>query len=269
MYVYVYVNVNVHHILGKIHNLIHADDIVILDTNMNNMKLKIAATIEFFQSIKQNINSGKTKYIIIGNNSNKLKSELCINKIKISYSTKEKYLGHYITDDNSMRKSIELDIGERGTNVIIKYRYFVNNDPCTKLAICLGVFQACFCTTILSNCATWGSWIPRKVLTLYNLGLKLALGVRSNTPTVSPRRLNRHMMFFRTRSEVGPSIPWKQASPSSRYKPKLSTPSWSPKRWRMYKPTNSHISAPSKLPMVTSKELSPEFFIQTAFFSKQ
>ena len=28
-----------------------------------------------------------------------------------------------------------------------------------------------------------GSWVPRKVLTLYNLGLKLALGVRSNTPT--------------------------------------------------------------------------------------
>ena len=120
----------VHHMLGKIHNLIHADDTVILDTNMNNMKLKIAATIEFFRSINQNINSGKTKYMIIDNNSNKLKSELLINNIKISYSTKEKYLGHYIRDDNSMRKSIELDIGERGANVIIKYRNFVNNHPC-------------------------------------------------------------------------------------------------------------------------------------------
>ena len=169
--------------LGKIHNLTHADDTVILATNMNNMKLKIAATIEFFQSIKQNINSGKTKYMIIGNNTNKLKSELFINKIKISYSTKEKYLGHYITDDNSMRKSIELDIGERGANVLIKHRNFVNNHPCTKLEICLEVFQACFCTTILSNCETRGPWGPRKVLTLYNLGIKLDLGVRSNTPT--------------------------------------------------------------------------------------
>ena len=60
--------------LGKIHNLIHADDTVILDTNMNNMKLKIAATIEFFRSVNQNINSGKTKYMIIDNNSNKLKA---------------------------------------------------------------------------------------------------------------------------------------------------------------------------------------------------
>ena len=107
----------------------------------------------------------------ISNNSNKLKSELFINKIKISYSTKEKYLGHYITDDNSMRKSIELDIGERGANVIIKYRNFVNNHPCTKLE----VFQACFCTTISSNCETWGPWVPRKVLTLYNLGLNNAI----------------------------------------------------------------------------------------------
>ena len=153
---------------------------VIPDTNMNNMKLKIAATIEFFQSIKQNINSGKTKSLIIGNNSNKLKSELFINKIKISCSTKDKYLGHYITDDNSMRKSIEL--GERGAIVRIKYRNFVNNHPCPKLEICPEVFQTCFCTTILSNCETWGQWVPRKVLTLYNLGLKVALGVRSNTP---------------------------------------------------------------------------------------
>ena len=173
----------VHNILGKIHNLIHADDTIIIDTNLTNMKLKIAATIEFFQRIKQNINSGKTKFMIIGNNSNKLKNDLLINNINISYSSKEKYLGHYVTDDNSMQKSIELDIEERGANVIIKYRNFVNNHPTTTLEICLKVFQACFCTTILSNCETWGPWIPRKVLTLYNLGLKLALGVRNNTPT--------------------------------------------------------------------------------------
>ena len=35
-----------------LHKIIHDDDTVILDTNMNNMKLKIAATIEFFQCIE-------------------------------------------------------------------------------------------------------------------------------------------------------------------------------------------------------------------------
>ena len=104
--------------------------------------------------------------------------------MKISYSSKEKYLGHYITDDNSMQKSLELDIKERGANVIVKYRNYVNNHPTSTLQVCLKVLQACFTTTILSNCETWGPWIPRKVFTLYRQGIKLALGVRHSTPTL-------------------------------------------------------------------------------------
>ena len=48
-----------HKILGNIHNLIHADDTILLDTNSVNMKSKVEAAMEFFQNIKQNINSGK------------------------------------------------------------------------------------------------------------------------------------------------------------------------------------------------------------------
>ena len=171
-------------ILGKIHNLIHADDTIILDTILESLKLKVAATMDFFKTINQNINSGKTKYMIIDSKKNHLKENLIINDTIISYSAKEKYLGHYITDDNSMPKSIKLDIEERGTNVLIKFRNFVNNHPTATLEICLKLFQACFTTTILSNCETWGPWIPRKVLSLYNQGLRLALGVRGNAPTL-------------------------------------------------------------------------------------
>ena len=94
------------------------------------------------------------------------------------------FLGHYVTDDNSMQKSLELDITDRGANVLVKYRNFVNNHLSVSLEVCLKVFQSCFMTTILSNCETWGPWIPRKVQVLYNQGLRLALGVRNNTPTV-------------------------------------------------------------------------------------
>ena len=45
------------------------------------------------------------------------------------------------------------------------------------------MFQACFCSVILSNCETWGPRIPKKVYVLYHQGIKLALKVRNCTPT--------------------------------------------------------------------------------------
>ena len=51
------------------------------------------------------------------------------------------------------------------------------------LELRLKLFQAFFSTTILSNCETWGPWIPQKVFTPHNLVLKLALDMRISTPT--------------------------------------------------------------------------------------
>ena len=170
-------------ILGKIHNLIHADDTIILATSLDTLNQKVEATLDFYKKIEQSINIGKTKYMIIDSKKNYSRDKLVINDWAISYSSEEKYLGHYITDDNFMPKSIQLGLEERGANVLVKFRNFVNNHPSATLEICLNVFQICFTTKILSNCETWGPWIPRKVLSLYNQGVKLALGVRNSTPT--------------------------------------------------------------------------------------
>ena len=67
--------------------------------------------------------------------------------------------------------------------------------------------------------------------------------------------------FFLILLAWSPLIYPKQANPSSWYKPILCFPYISPKMWRIYKPTSLHSSAPSKLPIVTSKSGSPFFFI--------
>ena len=85
------------------------------------------------------------------------KDDLLVNGFIIQYSSKEKYLGHYVADDNLLSKSIELDLNERAGNVLVKLRNFVNNHPTTSLEIRFKVFQACFCSAILSNCETLGS----------------------------------------------------------------------------------------------------------------
>ena len=103
--------------------------------------------------------------------------------IKVLQVLQEKYLGHWITSDSNMKNSILLDLQERSANVIVKYRNFINNHKSSPLSVKLNVLLACFTSCILSNCEIWGPCLPVKVLSLYNKGLKLALGVRCGTPT--------------------------------------------------------------------------------------
>ena len=171
-------------IYGAIHDLIHDDDTLVLDENLDTLKQKVTCTYEFFADIDQTVNIAKSKYMCLrSQNGTNQFGNMVINGQLVEYTKMEKYLGHYITDDNSLNASIIYDLEERASNVMIKYRNFINNNKSTTIQIRLKVFQACFCSSILSNCEIWGHCFPKKVLTLYNRGLKLALDVRISTPT--------------------------------------------------------------------------------------
>ena len=68
----------------------------------------------------------------IDNRNEHRKDDMVVNDIIVEYSGKEKYLGHYLTDDNVLSKSIELDLNERAGNVLVKLRNFINNHPNTS-----------------------------------------------------------------------------------------------------------------------------------------
>ena len=102
----------------------------------------------------------------MGNIYNHPKVDMNINNTIIEYTSKEKYLGHYLTDDNVLKNSILQDIEERATNVMIKFRNFINNNKTITLATRLKVFQACFRAVILSNCEAWDHVFPKEY-TLY------------------------------------------------------------------------------------------------------
>ena len=170
-------------LFGQIHNLIHADDTIVMDTDKVIMVKKTIATFQYFDSIDQAVNIGKSKYMCLSNKNEHNRDDLVIEDQIMKYSEKEKYLGHYITDDNSIVNSVDCDIKERASNVIIKLRNFINNHKNVSLKIRLKVFQACFCSCILSNCEIWGPCFPRSLVTLYNKGLRIVLQVRSSTPT--------------------------------------------------------------------------------------
>ena len=71
-------------------------------------------------------------------------------------------------------------------------------------------------------------------------------------------------MFFLVRSISGPDLFLRTASPSSRYKPRSFVGMIFVSLFKINSPTSSHISAPSKDPIVTSNSESL-FFIQASF----
>ena len=61
--------------------------------------------------------------------------DMYINSMKIEYISMEKYLGHYLTGDNMLKNSILHGVQERATNVMIKFRNFINNNKATTLEV--------------------------------------------------------------------------------------------------------------------------------------
>ena len=70
-------------ITGKIHNLIHADDTVALATEYEALISKVKSTIQFFDTIKQNINLSKTKYMCIDRTGKYTKHDIHVDSIQI------------------------------------------------------------------------------------------------------------------------------------------------------------------------------------------
>ena len=206
-------------ILGIIHNLIHADDTILLDTTLEVFRDKISTTYHFFAGINQKLNLGKTKYMRVATGKSIVPDEtLEFDNIQVLQVQQEKYLGHWITSDSNVKNSILLDLHERSAQVLVKYRNFINNQKTAPLKIKLKVLQACFTLCILSNCEVWGPSIPAKVFSLYNKGLKLALRVRNSTPTavvymetrqpyIKALILKRQLKFWRKlNSHAGPEL---------------------------------------------------------------
>ena len=84
----------------------------------------------------------------------------------------------------------------------------------------------------------------------------------------SPSFLNKAMIFFLILSSTGSLLLLIAASPSCRYSPTFFLPIKLDNLSRRYKPTSSQISAPSKLHIVTSNNVSSPFLTQVSSLLK-
>ena len=77
-------------IFGNIHNLIHADDTIILDKEITTFREIIITTHSFFVETHQKLNFVKIKYMCIDTNNLHKKEDIDILNTTMEYSTKEK-----------------------------------------------------------------------------------------------------------------------------------------------------------------------------------
>ena len=82
-------------IYGSTHHLIHADETLVLDENLNTLKQKVICTYNVFAGIDQTVNIGKSKYMCL-DSQNRIKNfeNMVINGQLVEYTKIEKYFGY-------------------------------------------------------------------------------------------------------------------------------------------------------------------------------
>ena len=85
---------------------------------------------------------------------------------------------------------------------------------------------------------------------------KLTIWWLTSAVIFNSRSLNRACNSFLALSPALALLPFNRAKPSSRYNPTDSFPNLAASLFKMKRPTRLHISAPSKLPIVTSNIVS-------------
>ena len=90
-------------------------------------------------------------------------------------------LGSHLTSDVSIRQELKLHMDKRYKSVI-KFYNFIRSNKLAPLKVKLSVLRSCVFSSLLYNCETFGSYIPKDIDIIYLKLLKCCLNVRSNVP---------------------------------------------------------------------------------------
>ena len=89
-------------------------------------------------------------------------------------------LGSHLTNDASMRE-MKLHVEKRYKSVIKVYN-FIRSNKGAPLQVKIKVLKSCVISSLLQNCETFGSYIPKELESTYLKLLKACFSVRSSTP---------------------------------------------------------------------------------------
>ena len=171
---------NTNGLLDKLHILIHADDANILSSLRKTMIGKVNSMLHYCNMNKIQLQLSKCRFMVI-NGSNDDKQNIVLNIGDISSSAEVLILGTPLSETGRLKDDLKLHLDLRFKNCI-KFFNFIRNNKLAPIAIKLKVLTACVTSTLLYNCETFGSKLPKGIETLYFKLIKSALNVRPNTP---------------------------------------------------------------------------------------
>ena len=169
-------------ILEDLHCLLHADDTAVLSTNINKFITKCDHLIDYYNENKLKLNLNKSAYMIINAKKNDKKVPLQLKSGDIKYESTYIYLGAPISDSGSIAQDLKEHLKLRRPNVLVKLGKFISNNYLCPISIKLKVLQACVNSSLTYSCETWGATSLSQLEVLHRKTVKMALGIRTNTP---------------------------------------------------------------------------------------
>ena len=106
-------------IIDTMHILLHADDTIVLSTNVSLFIKKCNVMIEYFDINKLKLYLGKSAFTISGGNIND-KHDILLSNGSLEYKEILKYLGVFICNKGSIREDVKTFVTKKGVMLLLK-----------------------------------------------------------------------------------------------------------------------------------------------------
>ena len=195
-------------VIHNLHCLLHADDTLVLSTDRNLFIAKCNILLLSISRKKMSLNYKKSAYMIINGKANDFKSDLKLEDGWLNYKGCHKYLGAIITDSGNVKDDLAAFVMEKSKHVCIKLANFMRKNAHAPVLVKMKVVKACINTAVTYSCEAWGSSPLNSVEALQRKSIKIALGVKYNTPNellyietackiLKPLVMKRQLKFYR------------------------------------------------------------------------
>ena len=169
-------------LIGLLHLLMHADDILMLSTCHNTALEKVKCLIQYCKDNYIRLQITKCAIMCVNGSKEDEMVSLNIDDLVLGSTVCEVYLGSAITNSNKLSDDVNADIKLRQVGVV-KYFAFLRNNVHAPVPVKLKVLDVCLLMSLLYNSETWADSKFQKLETVYRRMLKSILGVGMTTCT--------------------------------------------------------------------------------------
>ena len=171
---------NAEPLIGMLHLLMHADDILMLASTKQKAKEKLMKLMKYSNENFIKLQLTKCSIMCVNSKDSDDHEALITENITLKNVSKETYLGSVITNSHKLLVDVKEDIKHRNFN-IIKYYAFLRENNNAPIHIKIKALNSCIIASILHNCETWANSNLQQLEVKYRRILKCILGVSQST----------------------------------------------------------------------------------------